>query len=63
MLKLFELYNLSTDVFEQDNLTETNPEKLEEMIREWEKYKNDVDVKFLPKNLNTLNLRLQSHPS
>ena len=46
---LFELYNLENDFSEQQNLTTKEPEKLKELLADWEKYKKDVGVIFLPK--------------
>jgi len=34
----FELFNLSEDLAEQNNLADSQPEKLDEMVQEWESY-------------------------
>ncbi|MEM6633296.1 MAG: arylsulfatase [Bacteroidota bacterium] len=47
--ELFELYNLSEDFSEQQNLSSEKHEKLQELITEWEGYKEEVGVIFLPK--------------
>jgi arylsulfatase len=43
-LKNFELYNLETDLSEQQDLKEVYPEKYEEMLREWEKFSKQVGI-------------------
>ncbi len=40
----WELYNLEDDPGERFNLAETNPEKLKELIRDWEEYKTTNNV-------------------
>ncbi len=46
---LFELYYLKDDFSEQEDLTQKHPEKRAELMADWEKYKEDVGVVFLPK--------------
>ncbi len=46
---LFKLFNLDNDFSEQQDLAKTDPEKLTELVEEWEQYKKDVGVIFLPK--------------
>jgi len=43
-LKNFELYNLETDLSEQQNLKDAYPEKYQEMLREWEKFSKQVGI-------------------
>lgn len=45
LLKNFQLYNLKSDLAEQNDLTETFPEKYQEMIGEWNKFSKEVGVK------------------
>ena len=42
----WELYDLSTDISEQINLSKKKPKKLEELIKEWETYILKYDVKL-----------------
>ncbi|MDB4037294.1 arylsulfatase [Polaribacter sp.] len=42
----WELYDLSTDISEQINLSKKKPKKLEELIKEWETYVLKYDVKL-----------------
>ena len=42
----WELYDLSTDISEQINLSKKKPKKLEELIKEWETYFLKYDVKL-----------------
>ena len=44
--KSWELYDLSTDISEQINLSKKKPKKLEELIKEWETYVLKYDVKL-----------------
>ena len=44
LLDNFRLYNLKSDLAEQNNLTETFPEKYQEMLGEWEKFSKEVGV-------------------
>ena len=37
----YQLYNLATDIGQQQNLAESHPEKLQEMITEFEKIRGD----------------------
>lgn len=45
LLENFQLYNLKSDLAEQNDLTETFPEKYQEMIGEWNKFSKEVGVK------------------
>ncbi|MHC4154117.1 MAG: arylsulfatase [Planctomycetota bacterium] len=40
----WQLYDLETDISERNDLAETKPEKLWELIRRWEEYADEVDV-------------------
>ncbi len=40
----WELYNLDEDLGEQHNLASTHPEKLEELVQEWEAYVEEYEV-------------------
>lgn len=40
----WELYNLKEDISEQHNLADQHPDKLEELIRDWEAYVASVDL-------------------
>ena len=42
----WELYDLSTDISEQINLSKKKPKKLEKLIKEWETYVLKYDVKL-----------------
>ncbi len=42
----FELYNLTNDTGEQQNIRNENPEKYQELLKEWKKYEGDVKVQF-----------------
>lgn len=44
--KNFELYDISQDLGEQQDLKATHPEKYQEMIREWEKWSQSVGVRI-----------------
>lgn len=46
---LFKLFNIKNDFSEQQNLATEQPEKLAELLADWEQYKKDVGVIFLPK--------------
>ena len=46
---LFKLFNIKEDFSEQENLAQKQPEKLAELIADWEQYKEEVGVIFLPK--------------
>lgn len=46
---LFKLFNLQNDFSEQEDLAKKQPEKLTELLADWEQYKQDVGVIFLPK--------------
>jgi arylsulfatase len=43
-LKNFELYNLETDLSEQQDLKEAKPEKYQELLLEWDKFSKQVGV-------------------
>lgn len=43
-LKNFELYNLQTDLSEQQDLKETKPEKYQELLLEWDKFSKQVGI-------------------
>lgn len=43
-LKNFGLYNMETDLSEQQNLKEVYPEKYQELLLEWEKFSKEVGV-------------------
>lgn len=45
-LKNFELYNLETDLSEQQNLKEAKPEKYQELLLEWDKFSKQVGIVF-----------------
>jgi len=45
-LENFALYNLSNDLGEQTDLKESEPKKYEEMLKEWEKFSNEVKVQI-----------------
>ena len=47
--ELFQLYNLENDFSEQQDLANKQSEKLTELLGDWEQYKKDVGVIFLPK--------------
>jgi arylsulfatase len=40
----WQLYDIETDISERNDLAETNPDKLNELILLWEKYSDDVGV-------------------
>ena len=40
----FELYNLSNDLAEMHNLKESEPEKYDELLKEWAKFSNEFKV-------------------
>ena len=40
----FELYNLADDLAEVNNLKDTEPEKYEELLLEWNKFANEIKV-------------------
>lgn len=40
----WHLFNLAADPFEQNDLSETNPEKLQEMLANWDAYQNSSGV-------------------
>lgn len=42
----FELYDLATDLAEQNNLRETRPEKFEEMMEEWTRFAAETRLQF-----------------
>lgn len=42
----FELFNLAQDPGEQRNLRKEEPEKYKELLKEWERYRNDVKVQI-----------------
>lgn len=46
---LFKLFHLTTDFSEQINVATKEPEKLAELLMDWEQYKKEVGVIFLPK--------------
>ena len=41
----FELFDLSTDIGEQNNLRETEPKKYAELLNEWEKFSKEIQLK------------------
>jgi arylsulfatase len=43
-LKNFELYNLETDLSEQQDLKEAKPEKYQELLLEWDKFSKQVGI-------------------
>ncbi len=42
----FKLYNLHRDLAEINDLKKSEPEKYKEMIKEWQKFSNEIKVKF-----------------
>lgn len=46
VLENFELYNLSKDIGEQNDLKTTEPKKYKEMLMEWTKFTNEVKVQI-----------------
>ena len=46
---LFKLFNIKNDFSEQQDLATEQPEKLSELLVDWEQYKKDVGVIFLEK--------------
>jgi arylsulfatase len=44
----FRLYKLSEDIAELTDLKEKNREKFAELISEWEKFSNEIKVRFPP---------------
>jgi len=44
LLENFELFDLSSDLGEQRNLKELEPKKYEELMKEWERFSNEIKV-------------------
>jgi len=44
----FELYDLSKDLAELNDLRELEPEKYDELLKEWTKFSNDIKVQIPP---------------
>ena len=42
----FELFDLSKDLSERDDLKEEYPEKYQELLREWDKFSKDIQVQL-----------------
>ncbi len=47
-LAAFELYDLSKDLAELNDLKELEPEKYEELLKEWTKFSNEIKVQIPP---------------
>ncbi|MFK7982075.1 MAG: hypothetical protein AB8G86_18995 [Saprospiraceae bacterium] len=45
--ELFELYDTSKDISEQNNLKDKEPEKYQELLAAWSDFKKEVGIIFL----------------
>ena len=50
----WELFNLREDPSESNNLSKNNMAKLQELVSEWEKYKDDVGVIYDPFDISVI---------
>lgn len=44
LLENFKLYNLKTDMGEQEDLKDSEPEKYQELLKEWERFSDEVRI-------------------